>query len=75
MKTALYGVMLSALLTTGCLIKTPFVSPDDADPPGVAPPVRKPISQVRPDQVTPENAPEKAEDLKDEIENDREAPK
>jgi predicted small lipoprotein YifL len=76
MKTALYGVMLAALLAAGCIRKAPFAWPDDkATPAEQAVQPRKHVPVVRPNQVTPENALEKARALEEEIENDSEAPK
>jgi hypothetical protein len=72
MKTALYGVMLSALLVAGCIEKTPFTWPEaeTATSQAVPPPARKHLAAVRADQVTAENAHEKAQQLEEELEND-----
>jgi hypothetical protein len=78
MKTALYGVMLGALLAAGCIPKAPFAWPDDTDPATYqtsVQPVRKHASPVRADQVTAENAHEKAQALEEELEGESEAPK
>jgi len=75
MKTALYGVILSALLAAGCVTK-PSLWPDDSPGPAEqqAAQPRKHGSVVRADQVNQENAHEKAHDLEEELENDNEAP-
>jgi hypothetical protein len=72
MKTALYGLMLSALLTAGCIPKAPFVWPEESPTP--AEPPRKHVSAVRADQVTPENAHDKAHDLEEELGSDEGRP-
>ena len=76
MKTAMYGMMLSALLAAGCVTK-PFMWPDDGAPSAdqAAQLPRKHVSAVRADQVTEDNARDKAQELQDELENDREAPR
>jgi hypothetical protein len=74
MKTALYGVMLSALLAAGCIPKMPFTWPDDGSAEEAAVPVRKHVAPVRPDQVTAENAAQKARELDEELQNDSQAP-
>ncbi len=75
MRTACYGLLLTALLTPGCVPKT-FTLPDDPPAPAVqpAPVVRKHVPPVRPDQVAPENAAEKAQALEEELNSDNEAP-
>jgi hypothetical protein len=75
MKTALYGVMLGALLAAGCIPKVPFTWPDDGATSDQAALPRKHPAAVRADQVTAENARDKAKELEDELENDRETPK
>jgi hypothetical protein len=78
MKTALYSVMLAALLAAGCIPRAPFTWPDDSDAAAARSEVRpekKHATAVRADQVTPENAREMARMLKDEMEHDDEAPK
>jgi hypothetical protein len=76
MKTALYGVLLTALLSAGCIPQAPFVWPGDGATSGEqGPPDRKHPSAVRADQVTAENAHEVSQHLEDELEIDREAPK
>jgi hypothetical protein len=75
MKTALYGVLLTALLSAGCIPQAPFVWPGDGATSGEqGPPEKKHPSAVRADQVTGENAREKAQQLEDELETDREIP-
>jgi hypothetical protein len=76
MKTALYGLMLSALLAAGCLPKAPFTWPDDGSAPAedAEQAARKHVGAVRPDQVTTENATEKARELETELDNDGKAP-
>jgi hypothetical protein len=75
MKTALYGVLLAALFAAGCIPKAPFTWPDDgATSAAQAAQPRKHVPAVRADQLTPENAAEKAKALAEELENDREAP-
>jgi hypothetical protein len=76
MKTAMYGVILTALLAAGCIPQAPFVWPGDGATSGdeVAQPDRKHTSAVRADQVTGENARDKAQQLEDELENDRQSP-
>ena len=76
MKTALYGLMLSALLAAGCIPKAPFTWPDDGAVPAEdsEPAPRKHASAVRADQVTAENAAEKARELAAELDNDSRAP-
>jgi hypothetical protein len=75
MKTALYGVLLTALLSAGCLPQAPFVWPGDGATSGEPVPVeRKHTAAVRADQVTAENAREKAQQVEDELEADRESP-
>ncbi len=77
MKGALYGVMLSALLGSGCIMSgSPFTWPGDgATSDQTVLPARKHVPAVRADQLTAENARDKAHELEDELENDREAPK
>ena len=76
MKTALYGLMLSALLAAGCIPKAPFTWPDDGAAPAedIDPGARKHVSAVRADQVTPENAAQKARELEAELDSDSRAP-
>jgi hypothetical protein len=72
MKKALYGVLLTALLSAGCLPQAPFVWPGDGATSTEQPsPERKPAPAVRADQVTNENANEKAQLLETELEIDR----
>jgi hypothetical protein len=75
MKTALHGLMLAALLAAGCMPKAPYLWPDDDATPvePVAPP-QKHTPPVRADQVTQENAAEKARELEAELQNDSKAP-
>ncbi len=75
MKSALYGLMLSALLAAGC-VHTPFTWPDDGSAPAADADsaARKHVGAVRPDQVTTENATEKARELETELDNDGKAP-
>ena len=72
----LYGVMLIALLASGCIIQSPFVMPEPEAAPQTTDtqPVCKHVTAVRADEVTTENAHQKAQEAFDEIENDREAP-
>jgi predicted small lipoprotein YifL len=76
MKTALYGLMLSALLSAGCIPKAPFTWPDDDSAPAADAdqPARKHVGAVRPDQVTTENATQKARELEAELDNDGKVP-
>jgi hypothetical protein len=76
MKTALYGLMLSALLAAGCIPKAPFTWPDDSAAPAedVDLGARKHVGAVRADQVTPENAAQKARELEAELDSDSRAP-
>jgi hypothetical protein len=75
MKTALYGLMLTALLAAGCIPQAPFVWPGDGATSGEqAQPERKHTPAVRADQVTAENAHQMAQQVEEELENDREAP-
>jgi hypothetical protein len=76
MKTALYGLMLSALLAAGCIPKAPFTWPDDSAVPAEDADVgaRKHVGAVRADQVTPENAAQKARELEAELDSDSRAP-
>jgi hypothetical protein len=75
MKTALHGLMLAALLVGGCMPKAPFLWPDDdaTAVESVATP-QKHTPPVRADQVTQENAAEKARELEVELQNDSKAP-
>jgi hypothetical protein len=74
MKKALYGLMLTALLSAGCIPQAPFVWPGEGASSGEPlPPERKHVPAVRADQVTAENAHNRAQQLEDELENDREA--
>jgi hypothetical protein len=76
MKKALYGMMLTALLAAGCIPQAPFIWPNKDATSGdqALEPIRKPAPVVRADQVTAENARDKAQQLEDEVEYDREAP-
>jgi hypothetical protein len=76
MKTALYGVLLGALLATGCLSQLPFAySPQgNGTSADTGTQARKHVAPVRPDQVTAENAPQKAQQLEEELDNDLDAP-
>jgi len=78
MRIMCYGLMLTALLAiAGCIPRAPFTWPDDSPAPveqPVAAPERKHVPAVRPDQVSPENAAEKAQALEEELNGDYEAP-
>lgn len=75
MKTALCGALLAALLAAGCIPKSPFTWPGDGVTHGEqAVPPRKHVPVVRADQVTRENAWEKAREEEEELERDSEAP-
>jgi len=75
MKTALHGLMVAALLAGGCMPKAPFTWPDDSPAAAEQPaPPRKHTAPVRADQVTADNAAEKAWELEQELENDNRAP-
>ena len=73
MKRLLLGIALTALLATGCVYKSPFVWPEPDPAPAETP--HKHVPAVRADQITKENAHEKAQDVEAEIENDRAGPK
>ncbi len=70
MKRVLYGAILSALLTTGCVYKSPFVWPEPDPAPADVQPQKRPAA-VRADQITIENAHQKAREVEDDIEFDR----
>jgi len=76
MKRVLYGLMTAALLAAGCIPKAPFTWPDDSAPPAeeAAAAARKHASPVRADQVTPENAAQKAREMAEELDNDSRTP-
>jgi hypothetical protein len=79
MKTAVFGLMLTALLASGCVQpwENPFIfGPDDVASQQAAQDAQllKHAPAVRADQVTTENASEKARALEEELENDRQAP-
>ncbi len=75
MKKALYGVLLTALLSAGCLPQAPFLWPGDGATSGEQLPAeKKHVPAVRADQVTAENAHEMTQRVEQELENDREAP-
>ena len=76
MKRVLYGLMTAALLAAGCIPKAPFTWPDDSAPPAeeAAASARKHASPVRADQVTPENATQKAREMAEELDNDSRTP-
>ncbi len=75
MRTALYGMMLAALLAAGCMPRPPFLWPEEESTPvEQAPQTIKHTPPVRADQVTPENAAEKARQLEAELENEGKTP-